>query len=644
MSRDRSGEWMATALVLLMIVWGSTDALGVTLHVYRIGRKPPSEEVADGVEYHYLDWDDLTPEIGGTAQNLDMSAERVQPKRFAPEENMATALMDLGGQLSLRGLGWYWTLSEDSKKVVDGDPSTAYEWGELSSMKAYQYGASVGLLLDLGGRFIVNKLRLYPREKFPGRFAEQLDVYVNDGDPRNVLSTSFSYGGNLIYTLAAQVRENRDPVIEMEIPDQTVRYIRVDIQRNTIKALEIAELEVFGKGYVERASYTTDMLDMGELTSWGELRWSGWMDSGAKVWIQTRSGMDETPNVYWRYTGRGGEKTTISEKTGRGLTAGEYAVLTSEQKAGMTYDVGNWSFWSAPYTFSDSLGVSVVSPGPRRYFQMRVDFVNTPTAGGGLGYLEFRGSSPPAAERVVAEIWPVEVRTGERSRFTYAVKPTIRVGDTGFDRLEIVTPLRIHSVDSVRIGGEDVSFRVEGIWNDRFVVGFPELDSKDSGTLLEVVFSGAVVRYGTLFVGKVYDSGEEHQVHQLVEGGDAAYEYGGDGLFVRTGLGEEVLRLAGGGSLMFSPNGDGVHDEVEIGYDVLKLTDAAQVSVRICDLAGREVREVYRGEDASGRYVRVWDGRDGEGVLVSPGVYMYSVTVSTDREKQGEAGVVSVVY
>ena len=462
MSRDGLRELIVASLVVLITVWGADGAFGVTLHVYRIGKQPASGVGTDGVEYHHMDWSDLIPRAGGETKNLDLSTESIQPKRFAPDENMAPTLVDLGGQLSLtRGWG-YWTLQEEAKTMVDGDPSTAYEWGELASMKAYQGGAWVGVTLDLGGQFIVNKLRLYPRPAFPGRFAEQLDVYVNDGDPRNVLS-SFRYGGNLIYTLVKQVQENRDPVVEVEILPQTVRYIRVNIERNTPKALEVAELEVFGGGYVETALYTSNMIDMGGLTSWGKLRWSGWSDPGAKVWIQTRSGSDETPNVYWRYTGRGSEKTILSEKTGVPLTEAEYAVLTSEQKAGMTYDVGNWSFWSAPYTFSDSLGVSVVSPGPRRYFQMRVDFVNTPTAGGGLGYLEFRGSSPPAAERVVAEIWPVEVRTGERSRFTYAVKPTIRVGDTGFDRLEIVTPLRIHSVDSVRIGGEDVSFRVEGM-------------------------------------------------------------------------------------------------------------------------------------------------------------------------------------
>ena len=645
MSRDGLRELIVASLVVLITVWGADAVFGVTLHVYRIGKQPASGVGTDGVEFHHLDWEDLLPEAGGETRNLDISTESIRPKRFAPGENMAPTLVDLGGQLSIKSTEtYYWSPTEGSEKIVDGDPTTAYEWAPLASMKAYQRGASVGLLLDLGGQFTVNKIRLYPREEFPGRFMEEFYVRVNDGDPRSVISASFRYGGNLLYTTVEQVRENRDPVVEVEILPQTVRYILVDVRRNTTKALEVAELEVFGGGYVERASYTTDMLDMGELTSWGELRWSGWMDSGAKVWIQTRSGMDETPNVYWRYTGRGGEKTTISEKTGRGLTAGEYAVLTSEQKAGMTYDVGNWSFWSAPYTFSDSLGVSVVSPGPRRYFQMRVDFVNTPTDGGGVGYLEFRGSSPPSAERVVAEIWPVEVGVGKQTRFTYAVRPRIRVGDTGFDRLEIVTPLRIHSVDSVRIGGEDVEFTLPIVEEDRFVVGFPKMTSTNSGLLLEVVFDASVLRYGTTFGGKVFDSARSNQVHQAVDAGNAAYELESDDLFVITPLDASILRLTGVDPSPFTPNMDNINDKVEIGYDLFKLTRAAHVSVSICDLSGRVIREIYTGEDASGRYSRVWDGTDREGMVVLPGIYVYRVSVSTDRADQSKAGVVTVVY
>lgn len=73
----------------------------------------------------------------------------------------------------------------------------------------------------------------------------------------------------------------------------------------------------------------------------------------------------------------------------------------------------------------------------------------------------------------------------------------------------------------------------------------------------------------------------------------------------------------------FTPNGDGVNDAVVVGYSLLSLSVPRPVDIRVHDLAGRLVRVLHEGLEASGRYEdKNWDGRDGQGRLVAPGIYI----------------------
>ncbi|MCA9758895.1 MAG: hypothetical protein KDA27_24080, partial [Candidatus Eisenbacteria bacterium] len=51
------------------------------------------------------------------------------------------------------------------------------------------------------------------------------------------------------------------------------------------------------------------------------------------------------------------------------------------------------------------------------------------------------------------------------------------------------------------------------------------------------------------------------------------------------------------------------------------LSAEAEVSLSIFDVAGKRVRDVERGLRTAGAYSVSWDGRDGGGNVVSPGVY-----------------------
>ena len=56
-------------------------------------------------------------------------------------------------------------------------------------------------------------------------------------------------------------------------------------------------------------------------------------------------------------------------------------------------------------------------------------------------------------------------------------------------------------------------------------------------------------------------------------------------------------------------------------------TDATEVSLRVHDVLGRRVRQVWQGPLRAGQHRFVWDGRDEAGKAVAAGVYIYRVEI-----------------
>ena len=552
------------------------------------------------------------------------------------------------------------------------------------------------LIVDLGANYPINRVRFFPRL---GQDHPNIDQILEDMDAPKIkkedlveedfsdnflpwfelsaANSSANYAANKDWrtpekpwfirinprtvnsandpglTILHRDRENQDLVVDSRFPLQNFQWIAIR-PLNPNKNWEIAEFQVFGKGYVPRMVYTSTVLDLGTEMAWGKIRWKGTHDPDAKILIRTRSGSDLDPDLYWLPSNLAGENRQISrQEYDRGNIKTRFTTLDEE----------NWSFWSSPYPWEDGLrdtslvasdwqdGTAILSPGPARYMQLQIVVLSTIDHSVSIEELEIQ-FAPPAAAQVVGEIWPLDVERTESTSFTYSVRPTLGTNENqGFDRLEIFTLTRADSVRSVRVDGREyIDQQTPEILDDRIIVSFPRLSGQDDTfKLIEVEFDAHVVRYGTTFQGWVFDS-EANEVKQLIDAGDATSDFPGNALGVRTiGLGAELIAAVDVGPNPFTPNGDGINDQVRFQFQLHELSTPRALTVTIYDLSGKQVRQlnqegVVRGLFSDGADAPTWDGLDNHGSIVAPGIYLYRIALDADKGEEELTGTLSVAY
>ena len=640
-------------ILLLALLGGFCPQSVSGVVIYRIGTPFSTAEkdslVAIGIDFREIDWSASQLQDGLDLDSLP--AGSLQPNYFDEDEDIAAALLSRGGWVRVRLFANQNQLI--GQVLVDGDPTTGLTWPAVAP-ESFQAGASrtlsEQLTFDLGGRFLIREARFRPLAENPEHFLERLSIGSLDQKLVNI--------GNRMsnFPTVAEVKENTEPEVSVILdPPISTRTVQLLIFRDTPKEIGLADFELYGGGFLARASYESEVVDLGGLASWGEIRWSGRQDTDARVDIRTRTGTDPHPEIFWQL--RPEQRDSVQFRDGGGdLTLSEYKHRYSklldvlkpvEPRDRVSPDTENWSFWSTPYLFENS-GTGIVSPSPRQFLQLKVDFFSTIEDGGKIDYVEFTASVPPAVHGLVGEIFPVDTQVGQATHFTYFIRPTIRAGDMGFDGVEISTPSGVISVDSLRIDGVNYDDFIWARTSDGlgFEINFPrKLEPTDSGVLIEIVFNAPVLReVGTLFTSKVFNSAEPNEVRQRINPGNAADEIESDGIAVKTSLSSSLVFAPQIGPNPFTPNGDTFNDVVNISYKLLRVTSQVPVSVAIFDLSGRLVKQIYAGDIPIGEYSHSWDGTDHSNRLVPPGLYLYRIAVDIQAEEGIKSGVIAVAY
>ena len=602
---------------------------GAETTIYRFGGAglpPPPDANRAGVRFQQMRWADFDALKGGEAARVYMDEQVISPWVYDPEVNSASML---------------WKPEAGLHALFDGDGNTfwrsvAYECDMSFATRCFDRYALPGvLIIEFADRVFVERIRL-----ISGGIITPMSPVNTAKVVRNLGVSSFlshsPEAGTFLHPFEVEINENDAPHLDVKLrSDQPVAGFQLALGAHS-REREITEIEIYASGVSRLASYVADIIDYGRPAVWGALQWRFDEAPASSVFLQTRNGEDADLLKYWRYTGIGDQKV--------GVTREEYDQLKRSQRAPPTYNYDSWNNWTPRFNVTRGTGEPPVFPGPRRSFQFRLDFISLKNSGTRLEFLEFRASDA-AVSQVVGELAPVEVRAGPSVRFTYALKARLQDGDAGFDRVEIqAAAARFDGVREVRIDTSVVPFETVVQEDKRLVVGLTRIDQTLSDAIIEVVFDAQVLRYGAAFRAHLIDSERPFDVPQPVVAGDVIDEVFSDRVWIETSVAVQSVLEAQLLPAVLTPNGDGINDEVRIVYDLVETTGGVPVEVEILDLLGRKVRGIYSGSDRIGHYERVWDGRNGQGETVPPGIYVWRVSGELERGRATRTGILCVSY
>ncbi len=501
-----------------------------------------------------------------------------------------------------------------------------------------------------------------------------------EGDP-SWLEGSQPY--KRIGPLIANVAENFATRVQIEFPRQYVRFVRykrktslldsgrggnTSVRSGTAFKGSIGDFELFGEGIPRKAVYRSRIFELEKSVNFGRLSWAATplrivggelveaLDAEVEVEVEVRTGRDGDPNIYHEYTDRGGEEVVMRTRYDLVLQprwrAGRLRDPRPGMRASIQYDSDNWSFWSLP--FSEPGQASGLKGGT--HLQLRIAFVSEEfDAWMRLDSLWIE-TAPLLASRVVGEValagdvqpegGLTQVPLGETAELIYDIRGEFAGEGAGFDALRIRTGTRVAFTRLEMGHPPSVVEPVEVVEGDEeLAVVLPERIGPGSAEGVRVVFVADVFSLAWTFSGEVYNA-DVDALPQPVEPGDASAKLGTNSLRVLGMAGQNAGPVMGldFSTRVLTPNGDGIHDEVEIGYALVGLPEDVPVVFKVYSLDGRRVAKRSLGTQHFGVQRVRWDGRDGDGVLLSPGIYLVEIAPEAERTGVRRLRPLTLIY
>ena len=477
-------------------------------------------------------------------------------------------------------------------ETVDGDVRTAWEPPVIS----VNFAASI----DLQQRRRIQAVRVLTEgPEFEQNSLQGYSVQVSDNEIR------WSEVGVLHDILQFE----RTEILFNPTWTRFVRIVIVDV--NGVSQPKVAEIQVFGEGFAEEATFLSAPLDLGApgtRKNFGRISWATEIPLRTEMSVQFRSG--------------------------------DSAADFDDPASG----------WSIPQVDG---GITFPGPEPGRLLQYRVNMESRdPEKTPIFRDLSIEYSSTDiAASSARGRVQPNQIPMGVDTTFVYTLDVDIGTNDQGVERLQIAIPGQVQLGDDIDLGGAVLQewFSTQHLLT--LIFAEPLLES----TQLRIPFRTRSYLNLHRFRAFLFSPGSENplnvapnqDIDPLTE---LAYSWN---LQTTTTI-DRVLDQVGADPPIFSPNGDGINDATVIEFVLAKVDAARQVSIRIFDLGGRTVARIQSPDLTAGTYLRLpgrerespgyWDGRDEHGDLVPPGLYLFQVKVNLDAGDKVLSGHVAVVY
>ena len=387
-----------------------------------------------------------------------------------------------------------------------------------------------------------------------------------------------------------------------------------------------AEFQVFGEGHPAELIASSPLYDLGSPVNISSIEWS----------------VDEPPDTRMEIRSRTGnllaEEYTFYDKNGKEVTENRWNKLIPSFRGPIDTvrtPGADWSNWSRGYHTSGQL---FLSPVPRRFVQLEVHFLSDdPFGAAALEEIALNFGNPLASE-TLGEIYPTQADPGQAVDFTYFLRTVLEAGSIGFDQVMLTSTAGV-GFRGLRVDGEEMPVEVEEVEGG---VRLTLAQSVRRSSLVEIDFRSTLFLNQTLFDAFLLDTAQN--VRQQVDRGDASSEVVSEVNFISLPGDRRLIDGIAFSRTIFTPNGDGNGDRLRLEFNLLKLLVPRSVRVAIHDLSGRQVRMLGDGEATAGRVELEWDGRDGSGRLVAPGIYLVHIQVEGDVQTETVSRSVAVAY
>ncbi|WP_072263440.1 discoidin domain-containing protein [Candidatus Kryptobacter tengchongensis] len=465
------------------------------------------------------------------------------------------------------------TVTGNPMKVIDGDSRTFCQ--------IRPGGDGSYILIDLLALRRINKV-----------------VIITFGLNQSLRPRAYTiYAGidSLQLTRIVQKTDNQD-VKTLDIFDPIIaRFVKISFDVvDRFSSTVIAEIEVYGVGYLSSGEYYSKVIDVGQPVNWGWAEWEAELPEGTGITFQFRTGSSPSVN-------------------------------------------DTWSQWSPEISSFEVLKVTE----PRRYIQFKVNLSTSSTETPILKRLSIFYHKKLVAKSITLEVEPSVVPILKRTEITCNFDVEVDDNSLGIDTLIIFTPSPAN-VESVTLNGNPVAYSV--ISSPEYVkIAFqqPINSSSRISVKLSLTLYLDINEFPSVVISKMTASNPQF-VDTRKRGNLNSWTV------LTTDVPEKLIVDLQINPNPFSPNGDGLNDKTQISFFLANLLVERNLKIQIFDLTGRLIKTIFDGQSKAFAYISsnsfTWDGRDENGRLVRPGVYLLRVAINADTGVESVFKTITVVY